>query len=377
MNTEHSSRGVLSWQNCWILAVSYPMMLAFIFLGKSWQNANQGPVAIGIVFTGLFLVMLVSSFSVVRHAEKLAEYLGEPYGTLILTLSVVAIEVAVISSVMVHGANNPTLARDTIFAVVMIVLNGVVGVSLLVGGIRHFEQSYNLRGANAYLGVLIPLSLLGLVLPRVADSAAGGHLSYMLTIYLIISTTLLYVVFLGIQTTRHRDLFRAGGDAQPERSGIQPGNVICCIWYGVLLVLTIIPIVALSEPLAEIVDRTLEESHFPAALGGVLVATLVLSAEGITALKAARSDLLTRSINISLGAALSTIGLTIPCVLAISMIFGKPIILGLNWVDAFLLGLTLMVAVVTFGSGRTGVLQGAVHLLLFATYIVSIFDAAP
>ena len=114
-----------------------------------------------------------------------------------------------------------------------------------------------------------------------------------------------------------------------------------------------------------------------AALGGVLVATLVLSAEGITALKAARSDLLTRSINISLGAALSTIGLTIPCVLAISMIFGKPIILGLNWVDAFLLGLTLMVAVVTFGSGRTGVLQGAVHLLLFATYIVSIFDAAP
>ena len=139
MNTEHSSRGVLSWQNCWILAVSYPMMLAFIFLGKSWQNANQGPFAIGIVFTGLFLVMLVSSFSVVRHAEKLAEYLGEPYGTLILTLSVVGIEVAVISSVMVHGANNPTLARDTIFAVVMIVLNGSEEDGLMLGRARLGE----------------------------------------------------------------------------------------------------------------------------------------------------------------------------------------------------------------------------------------------
>ena len=352
-------------------------MIAFAIFGHSWESADKGPVAIAIVFAGLFLVMLVSSFSVVRHAEKLADYLGEPYGTLILTLSVVGIEVAVISSVMVHGANNPTLARDTIFAVVMIVLNGVVGVSLLVGGIRHFEQSYNLRGANAYLGVLIPLSLLGLVLPRVADSAEGGHLSAMLTVYLIVSTTLLYVVFLGIQTTRHRDLFRPGGELNASKEGFRPGSVICCIWYGVLLVLTMIPIVMLSEPLAEIVDRTLEESHYPASLGGVLVATLVLTAEGITALKAARSDLLTRSINISLGAALSTIGLTIPCVLTISILFGKPIILGLNWVDSFLLGMTLMVAMVTFGSGRTGVLQGAVHLLLFATYIVSIFDAAP
>ena len=377
MSNECHNRSVLSWQNCWILAVSYPMMIAFFIFDKTWDTGNLGLYTITIVFAGIFLVMLGSSFAVVRHAERLAHYLGEPYGTLILTLSVVGIEVAVISSVMVHGANNPTLARDTIFAVLMIVLNGVVGLSLLVGGIRHFEQSYNLRGANAYLGVLIPLSLLGLVLPRIADSAAGGQLSFVLTVYLIISTTLLYVVFLCIQTTRHRDLFRTGDDAQKDKTGFVPGSVICCIWYGILLVATMIPIVMLSEPLAAIVDYTLEESHFPAALGGVLVAILVLSAEGISALKAARSDLLTRSINISLGAALSTIGLTIPCVLLISMIFNRPIILGLNWVDSFLLGMTLLVAVVTFGSGRTGVLQGAVHLLLFTTYIVSIFDAVP
>ena len=377
MSNEVQSRSVLSWQNCWILAVSYPTMIAFFFFGKTWDIGSLGIYAITLFFSGVFLVMLMSSFAVVRHAERLAHYLGEPYGTLILTLSVVGIEVAVISSVMVHGTNNPTLARDTIFAVLMIVLNGVVGMSLLVGGIRHFEQSYNLRGANAYLGVLIPLSLLGLVLPRITDSAAGGQLSFVLTVYLIISTTLLYVVFLAIQTTRHRDLFRGKDYVQAEKKGLVPGTVICCIWYGLLLLVTMVPIVMLSEPLAALVDHTLEEFHFPAALGGVLVAILVLSAEGISALKAARSDLLTRSINISLGAALSTIGLTIPCVLLISMIFNKPIILGLNWVDSFLLGMTLLVAVVTFGSGRTGVLQGAVHLLLFATYIVSIFDSAP
>ena len=353
------------------------MMIAFIFLGNSWKPAHQNPFPLTLVFTGLFLVMLASSFIVVRHAEKLAEYLGEPYGTLILTLSVVGIEVAVITSVMVHGENNPTLARDTIFAVVMIVLNGVVGLSLLVGGIRHFEQSYNLRGANAYLGVLIPLSLLGLVLPRVADSAIGGYLSTTLTIYLMLSTTLLYLIFLAIQTTRHRDLFRPSDGSQSNDASAQSKGPMTCLWYGLLLLLTMIPIVALSEPLAQIVDRTLEQSHLPAALGGVLVATLVLFAEGITALKAARSDSLTRSINISLGAALSTIGMTIPCVLALATLLDTPIVLGLNWVDAFLLGLTLMVTVVTFGSGRTGVLQGAVHLLLFATYIVSIFDAAP
>ncbi|MBC20066.1 MAG: calcium:proton antiporter [Planctomycetaceae bacterium] len=377
MNLTRQRHHVLTWQNGWILTISYPMMLVFIFLGDAWNPAQQNVYALATVFVGLFLVMLASSFIVVRHAEKLAEYLGEPYGTLILTLSVVGIEVAVITSVMVHGENNPTLARDTIFAVVMIVLNGVVGLSLLVGGIRHFEQSYNLRGANAYLGVLIPLSLLGLVLPRVADSAIGGYLSTTLTIYLIFSTTLLYLIFLAIQTTRHRDLFRPNDGSQMEDADLKSRGPMDCLWYGLLLLLTMIPIVALSEPLAQIVDRTLEESHLPAALGGVLVATLVLSAEGITALKAARSDSLTRSINISLGAALSTIGMTIPCVLALATMLDTPIVLGLNWVDAFLLGLTLMVTVVTFGSGRTGVLQGAVHLLLFATYIVSIFDAAP
>jgi len=362
----------------WLLFVSYPMMIASIALSESLVVSSLAPVAIGLLFIIVFVVMLTSSFSVVRHAERLAGLLGEPYGTLILTLSVVIIEVAVIASVMLHGENNPTLARDTIFSVLMIVLNGVVGFSLLVGGIRHFEQSYNLRGANAYLGVLIPLSLLGLVLPRLTDSAPGGRVSDMLGIYLMVSTTLLYIIFLGIQTTRHRDMFRGGDPSEMSGVEFQDNTQIKwrCARSGLLLIATMIPIVVLSETLAEVVDHAIEKTQVPAALGGALVAILVLSPEGISALKAARSDKLQRSINISLGAALSTIGLTIPCVLGISIFLDQGIVLGLNWLDVFLLSLTLMVSIVTFGSGRTSVLQGAVHLLLFATYVVSMFDNA-
>ncbi|MDG2206963.1 MAG: hypothetical protein P8K78_03570 [Pirellulales bacterium] len=362
----------------WLLFVSYPMMIASIALSESLVVSSLSPVAIGLLFIIVFMVMLISSFSVVRHAERIAGLLGEPYGTLILTLSVVIIEVAVIASVMLHGENNPTLARDTIFSVLMIVLNGVVGVSLLAGGIRHFEQSYNLRGANAYLGVLIPLSLLGLVLPRLTDSAPGGRVSDMLGIYLMISTTLLYVIFLGIQTTRHRDMFRGGDPSESLGIELRDNTQIKwqCARSGLLLIVTMIPIVVLAETLAEVVDHAIEKTQVPSALGGALIAILVLSPEGISALKAARSDKLQRSINISLGAALSTIGLTIPCVLGISIFLDQGIVLGLNWLDVFLLSLTLMVSIVTFGSGRTSVLQGAVHLLLFATYVVSMFDSA-
>ncbi len=194
----------------------------------------------------------------------------------------------------------------------------------------------------------------------------------------MVSTTLLYVIFLGIQTTRHRDLFRGGDTINYLEDGYQPDFKIRgpCILSALLLIVTMVPIVVLAETLAEVVDHAIEKTQVPAALGGALVAVLVLSAEGISALKAARSDQLQRSINISLGAALSTIGLTIPCVIGISIFLNEGIVLGLNWLDVFLLNLTLMVSIVTFGSGRTGVLQGAVHLLLFATYLVSMFDSA-
>lgn len=363
------------WRSEWVLAASIPTTVIFLFQGDVLLGDLAHELWYSVIFLWVFLVMLFSAFSVVRHAEALAGILGEPYGTLILTLSVIGIEVVVIAEIMLLGDNNPELARDTMFSVLMIVLNGMVGISILVGGLRHHEQNYNLQGAGAYMGVLIPLSLLGLVLPRLTGSAPGGQVSILLGSYLIAATILLYLVFLGIQIVRHRDYFQqpiAGnqgelvdGHEATTRSG----------WtHGALLLVTLVPIVLLSEPMAHLVEHGLEVLHAPAAAGGFLVAILVLSAEGMTALRAALSNQLQRSINICLGSALSTIGLTIPCVLAIGMITGRSVVLGLGPVDIFLLALTLLVCMVTFGSGRTSVLQGFVHLLLFATYVVSIFD---
>jgi Ca2+:H+ antiporter len=364
------------WRSEWILAVSVPSAVFFFFRGEMLLGDLTQELWYSIIFLWVFLVMLCSAFSVVRHAEALAGILGEPYGTLILTLSVIGIEVVVIAEIMLHGDNNPTLARDTMFSVLMIVLNGMVGISILLGGLRHHEQSYNLQGAGAYMGVLLPLSLLSLVLPRLTGSAPGGQVSNLLGYYLIAATILLYLVFLGIQVVRHRDFFQQPLAVNQAEQVHRREAVTRNGWtHAALLLITMLPIVLLAEPMASLVDHGLGVLHAPAAAGGFLVAILVLSAEGMTALRAALSNQLQRSINICLGSALSTIGLTIPCVLAIGMITGRSVVLGLGPVDIFLLALTLLVSMVTFGSGRTSVLQGFVHLLLFATYVVSIFDS--
>ncbi len=364
------------WRTEWVLAVSIPVTILFLTANEYLLGDLSNQLWYDCLFVVVFLVILLSAFSVVRHANALASLLGEPYGTLILTLAVIGIEVIMIAGVILTGANNPTLARDTMFSVLMIVLNLLVGTSILLGGLRHNEQSYNLQGANAYMGVLLPLSLLGLVLPRLTGSAPGGQVSMVLGVYLMGASRLLYLVFLGIQTIRHRDFFKppqsSEGSASVSKGHSQQMRSVFA--HAVLLVITMIPIVLLSSSMATLIDHGLEVLHAPVAMGGFLVAVLVLTPEGLSAFEAARADRLQRSINICLGSALSTIGLTIPCVLAITMFTGTSVVLGLEPVDIFLLVLTLAVSMITFGSGRTNVLQGVVHLLLFATYVALIFD---
>lgn len=373
---QHQQSPISLWRSEWVLAVSIPITILFLTANNYLLGDLSNQFRYGFLFAVVFLVILLSAFSVVRHADALATLLGEPYGTLILTLAVIGIEVIMIAGVMLTGANNPTLARDTMFSVLMIVLNLMVGASILLGGLRHYEQSYNLRGAGAYMGVLLPLSLLGLVLPRLTGSAPEGQVSMVLGVYLIGASILLYLVFLGIQTIRHRDFFKspqsAEGSAPVVSVHARPTRSVSV--HAILLVITMIPIVLLSSSMAALIDHGLEVLHAPVALGGFLVAALVLTPEGLSAFEAARADRLQRSINICLGSALSTIGLTIPCVLAIAMFTGTSVVLGLGLVDIFLLVLTLAVSMITFGSGRTNVLQGVVHLLLFATYVALIFD---
>ena len=355
------------------------MIILFLFVGKGWLMDLSHPLKYGFVFLLLFSVILSLSFSVVRHADSLAVLLGEPYGTLILTLSVISIEVIMIAAVMITGENNPTLARDTMFSVLMIVLNGMLGVTLLVGGIRHHEQEYNLPGAKAYLSVLACLGVLGLVLPRFTTSAPGGQVSTLMAWYLLITSLALYSVFLMIQTTRHSSYFKqpcdGTGSACGDGAHNHEGLVIRSLGHhSLLLFCNMIPIVMLSKAMAKLVDHGIAVLSAPQALGGFLIAVLVLSPEAMGAARAALANQLQRTVNISLGSALATIGLTIPAVLAISLFTGQTIDLGLDAVEIVLLLLTLMVSLINFGAGRTSVLQGVVHLILFISYVVLMFD---
>jgi Ca2+:H+ antiporter len=348
----------------------------FLYFNQTWLGDLSSPVKHGLLFIWLFGTMVWLAFSVVRHADSLAVLLGEPYGTLILTVSVITIEVFMISAVMLHGDNNPTLARDTLFSVLMIVLNGIVGVTLLVGALRHKEQAYNLKGASAYLSVIIPLAGLGIILPRYTTAAPGGEVTTLMAVYLIAMSIILYGVFLAIQTMRHRNYFEQPATTESEISHKDHGNLVVRSlgFHALLLPLTMLPIVLLSKKMAILVDHGIEFLGAPQALGGFLVAILVLSPEAMAAGRAALANQLQRTMNITLGSALSTIGLTIPAVLGISLVTGKTVELGLEPAEIFLLLFTLLVAMVNFSSERTNVLHGFVHLVLFATYVVLIFD---
>ena len=203
----------------WFLAVSLATVLVFAVAGEGTYDALDNPLWLGLIFAWLFLMVMGSALSVVRHADHVAEILGEPYGTLILTLAVTAIEVMSISAVMLHGDNNPTLVRDTLFAIVMIVLGGMVGGSLLMGGVRHREQHYNLQGANAYLSVIIPLAVLTLSLPNFTVTTPGPTLSFAQQVFLVIMSVGLYAAFLAIQTGRHRGYFTLEEESEVHEHG--------------------------------------------------------------------------------------------------------------------------------------------------------------
>jgi Ca2+:H+ antiporter len=350
-----------------------------VMIAPAIVPAAISPILAGLMFAWLLGIIFWSAFGVVHEAEELAEILGEPFGTLLLTLSIVIIEVALISAVMLGPKAVPTLGRDTMFAVLMIVLNGVVGLGLLVGGLRHHQQSFNLQGASAYLAVTIPLAVIALVLPNFTTSSSGGTLSAVQSGLFSLLTIALYGIFLWLQTGRHRGFFQAVSagaetewqDASPlphaERSGSLTRHMI-------LLLANILPIVILSKSLAKLLDAGIEALAAPTALGGIIIAMIVFTPEGISALRAVAANQLTRAINLCLGAAASTLGLTVPAVLLIGLLSGQPVILGLSAANMVLLSMTLVLNGVTFSGTRTTMLEGAVHLSLFAVFLILVFS---
>lgn len=322
------------------------------------------PAVVGIV---LLPVLFGAVFAAVHHAEVIGARVGEPFGTLVLSLAVTAIEVALIASVMLGDTPKPALARDTVFAVVMIVANGVVGGCILIGGLKHGEQGFRVTGASAYLMVLIALSVMTLVMPNYTETAVGPVYSTAQLAFVSAATLALYAVFLYIQTIRHREHFLPLSQEGEEQHARPDGRQTAI--SAVVLVVALCGVILLSKPFASLAGLAVTYAGAPEAVIGVLVAMLVLLPELATALRAALADRLQQSINLALGSSLATIGLTMPAVAATSFVLGTPLVLGLSAKETTLLALSIVISMLTFGTGRTNILAGFVHLVLFATFV--------
>jgi Ca2+:H+ antiporter len=318
-------------------------------------------------------VLAAAMIAAVSQAEQFAHRVGEPFGTLVLTLAVTIIEVALILPIAFGGAGGAALARDTVFSVVMIVCNGLAGLCILVGGLRYREQDFEVKGASAYLSVLSALSVLTLVLPDFTSTTPGPTLAPSQLFFVAFVTVLLYGVFLYIQTVRHTDYFIPSSGPRDGEGSLDSGERAPLWKISLLLIVSLLGAVLLSKVFAAYLKTGFAALGAPAGLAGFSVALLILLPESITALRASRANELQRSINLALGSSLATIGLTVPAVAAISLYFGRDLILGLDDKSIVLLFLTLLLSTLTFGTGRTNILYGFVHLIIFATYVLLIF----
>ncbi len=323
----------------------------------------------GILVAAAGVAVFGTVFAAVYHAEVVAHRVGEPFGTLVLALAVTVIEVALIVSVMLGGKDGTAeLARDTVFAAVMIVCNGIVGLCLLAGGVRHHEQGFQVAGANAALAVLAALTTLTLILPNFTTSAAGPMFSTSQLVFAGVVSLVLYGSFVFIQTIRHRDYFLPDEDGNEEAHAPPPSRIMALASAGLLLA-SLVAVVGLAKVLTPTVEAGVAQAGAPRAVVGIIIAALVLLPEGLAALRAARLNRLQTSMNLALGSALASIGLTIPAVAVVSIVLAQPLALGLGVKEEILLALTLLVGVITLGTGRTTVLQGIVHLVIFAAFL--------
>ena len=323
----------------------------------------------GLITAVAGVALLATVFTAVYHAEVVAHRIGEPFGTLVLALAVTVIETALIVSVMITApAKSAALARDTVFAAVMIVCNGIIGSCLLWGGARHHEQGFQVQGASAALAVLAALTSLTLILPSFAASEPGPLFSTSQLLFAGLVSLVLYGSFVFVQSVRHRDYFLPVQSDAQEAHAPPPADSTAVLSAGLLLV-SLVAIVGLAKTLTPTVELGVARLAVPKAVVGIIIAMLVLMPEGLAAVRAAGSNRLQTGLNLALGSSLATIGLTIPAVAAVSIVLRQPLELGLDGKDQVLLALTLLLCVITLGTGRTTVLQGIVHLVIFAVFL--------
>jgi Ca2+:H+ antiporter len=332
-------------------------------------------VPVGTVLAILCAAALIGAvIAAVHHAEVVAHRLGEPFGTLVLTASITIIEVALIVTLMLGGgADKASLPRDTIFSAIMIICNAVVGLCLLIGGLRHHEQSFHVMGANTALATLIALSTLTLVFPAFTTSSAGLTYSTAQLTFAALASLALWGAFVFIQTVRHRDYFLPVDNASDEEAHAPPpSSRLAWTSFGVLFI-ALVSVVGLSKVISHNIEAALHSAGAPKAVLGIIIAMLVLLPETWAAARAAHANRLQTSLNLALGSALSSIGLTIPAVALTATLIGLPLVLGLEPKELVLLVLTFLVTSITLVSGRTHVLLGAVHIVIFAAFLFLAF----
>jgi Ca2+:H+ antiporter len=323
-------------------------------------------LALGAFLTAMMFAAVVSA---IHHAEVVAHRVGEPFGTLVLAVAVTTIEVALIVALMFAGGESAnTLARDTVFSALMIACNGVVGLCLVVGGLRHGVLAYRVEGTSPALASLAALAGLALVLPNFTTTTAGPTYSTAQLAFAGITSLALYGVFVFVQTVRHRDYFLPVGQHDEDSHADTPPNWVAWTSLGLLL-LSLVGVVGLAKTLAPALDAAVAGAGLPHAVAGVVIALIVLLPETGAAVRAARGNRMQSSLNLALGSGLASIGLTIPVVAALSPVFPFALVLGLPPMQIVLLVLTLIISMLTLGSGRATVMQGAVHLVLFASFL--------
>lgn len=330
-------------------------------------------VAMGIaVPTGLIAIAVaVSVLAAVHHAEVIAHRVGEPFGTFLFAIAVTVIEVGLIVSVMqANPDGGMALARDTVMAAIMIILGGVTGACLLLGGIRHGEQRYRQSGVSAALATLAALSVITLILPNHVTSVAGPFYATAQLAFVGVVSLVLYATFVLVQTVRHREYFLPSDTAPLPRDAVAPlptnGMALAS---AALLIVSLFSVVFLAKALAPTVEAAVTGAGAPKALVGVIIAGIVLLPEGLAAIRAARANRLQTSMNLALGSAMATIGLTIPVVAAIAIWSDWQLVLGINGTNEVLLALMLLVATLSLSTGRTTIMQGALHLMLFGIFL--------
>ncbi len=313
------------------------------------------------------VLLFASVFAAVHHAETIAHRVGQPFGSIILALAVTVIEVSLIVSLLLSAPEGEsTVARDTVFSAIMIVLNGIVGLCLLIGGVRYHRQTVQPHSATAALGVLGTLAVLALVLPNFTKAVPGPLYAPAQLIFVAVVSLALYGFFLHAQTIRHRDDFLDTADDGAAHAPVPRRDFLAGI---ALLPIALLAVVLLAEILAVPVEQTIETAGLPEALVGVAIALVVLMPEGVASVRAAKANRLQTSINLALGSALASLCLTIPTVALISLAFGQDLILGLEAEHIVLLLLSLFMATVSLATGRTTSLHGGIHLVIFGAFL--------